>query len=218
MTDVPQALGVIADAPRPNEKVGLARVARGAKELFGVRIPRHGDVCGWYLWSGDRSDDPDFFEPVCVADLDKVCPEVQPLLSLPAGWSFELTPEYLDVCFMSSLCEDATTTEERVERIGVGLDAPPDFVHEGALVATESLCGAHTATGWYVWTGSPSESEFFRVGRGESESARVFPSLHALVRLPVGWRFSLWNEQFEAWFEGQDTKVGTRRSVHEGSV
>jgi hypothetical protein len=54
--------GVKPVALRADEKVGIARNVRsGLLPINGVRhLPENG-TCGWYIWAGEMSDDPDFF-------------------------------------------------------------------------------------------------------------------------------------------------------------
>jgi hypothetical protein len=56
-------------------------------------------TCGWYIWAGDLSDDPDFFSPLHLAHLGKHVPEIIPYLALPPGWRVLLAPGYDDVWF-----------------------------------------------------------------------------------------------------------------------
>lgn len=92
--------GVEPACPQPGEKVGVARVLLpGAYPLHGLRISPENGTCGWYLWTGDWSDAPDFFEPMHVTHVEQRCPEVIPYLTLPPGWRVLLAPEYADVWF-----------------------------------------------------------------------------------------------------------------------
>jgi hypothetical protein len=64
-------------------------------------------VCGWYLWAGAGwSDDPDFFQPLCVEHLVDRCPLAVPFLGLPPGWRFLTDGTYLDVWFDAGLVID----------------------------------------------------------------------------------------------------------------
>ena len=85
---------------RPEQKVGVARNLRsGLLPINGVRhLPEHG-TCGWYIWAGEMSDDPDFFVPVHVAHLPDWCLAAMPFLLLPTGWRFLLADDYADIWF-----------------------------------------------------------------------------------------------------------------------
>ena len=91
--------GVRPVASLPHLKVGVSRtVLEGKLPINGLRHPPKGETTGWYIWAGeDLSTDPEFFEPLHVEHLSEWCPEVIPLLALPPGWRFLLTPEYEDV-------------------------------------------------------------------------------------------------------------------------
>jgi hypothetical protein len=91
-------IGAPFSACAPDTKVGIARtVLTGAQPLHGLRIQPKGDTCGWYIWAGERSDDPDFFVPLHVSHLHEWAPAVLPYLGLPPGWRFLVAPGYEDV-------------------------------------------------------------------------------------------------------------------------
>lgn len=69
----------------------------GCMPIHGVRCNPVGDTCGWYIWSGEWSDDPNFFEPLCVQHLDDRCPDIVRYLALPPGWRFLWAEGYEDV-------------------------------------------------------------------------------------------------------------------------
>ena len=86
--------------PSDWEKLGLARSARTATPIHGVRVvATDGITCGWYIWAGDYSADPDFFEATHVEHLPTVCPLAVPFLALPPGWRFLTDGDYFDVWF-----------------------------------------------------------------------------------------------------------------------
>jgi hypothetical protein len=85
------------EAP-PTLKVGLARnVGKGVWPIHGLRHPPQGDTTGWYIWAGELAHTADFFEPVHVAHLPSIAPEVLPYLGLGPGWRFLIAPEQEDV-------------------------------------------------------------------------------------------------------------------------
>jgi hypothetical protein len=88
-------------APGRRSKVGLALRTRDAGwPVTGIRHLPVGDTNGWYLWWGaERSDEPDFFDPVHVEHLVDRCPEALPYLALPPGWAFVIAPGHEDVWF-----------------------------------------------------------------------------------------------------------------------
>jgi hypothetical protein len=65
--------------------------------LKGIRhLPTNG-TSGWYIWSGDYSNDPGFFESQHAAHVFAARPEVSKYLGLPPGWGFIIAPGYEDV-------------------------------------------------------------------------------------------------------------------------
>lgn len=105
MTGVPEdqariceKYGVSPVPAPPDLKVGLGRNVRNGMPVNGLRHPPEAGTTGWFIWAGgEPSPEDDFFEPVHVAHLAKVCPEVLPYLSLPPGWRFQVAPGHEDV-------------------------------------------------------------------------------------------------------------------------
>ncbi|HXQ35726.1 MAG TPA: hypothetical protein VN843_17050, partial [Anaerolineales bacterium] len=61
----------------------------GLLPLNGLRHPKEGQVCGWYLWAGEEfPTEPDFFYVQHVYHLVDSKPEVAKYLGLAAGWRF----------------------------------------------------------------------------------------------------------------------------------
>lgn len=99
-----QRYGVQPSIPAANEKLGWSSTATSTLPLNGLRHPPTSDTCGWYIWGGGSlSDDDDFFQPLHVAHLARLCPEAELFLGLPPGWRFLLAPGHLDVWFDPSL-------------------------------------------------------------------------------------------------------------------
>lgn len=104
-----QRFGVTADIPLGVQKVGLSRNARSGEvsPLNGLRHSAVGDTSGWYIWAGGEPDtSADFFEPVHVEHLPKLCPQAIPYLGLPPGWRFLVAPDHEDVWRDDSLLRD----------------------------------------------------------------------------------------------------------------
>lgn len=91
----------------PNDlKVGISlNVKNGVLPVNGLRHPKEGGTTGWYIWSGEYSDDPDFFQPLHVDHLKEWCPWIEKYLGLAPGWRFLVTPEYEDIWWDSSLLD-----------------------------------------------------------------------------------------------------------------
>jgi hypothetical protein len=80
-------------------KVGIALETLELAPLNGMRISPDPGTCGWYIWGGEYSAAPDFFQPLHVAHLQEQCPQVLPYLGLAPGWRFLLAPDHEDVWF-----------------------------------------------------------------------------------------------------------------------
>jgi hypothetical protein len=92
--------------PEPGLKVGIARNVRpGAMPLHGLRHTAEAGTSGWFIWVGDYSEDPEFFEPLCCDHLDGVCPEALPYLALAPGWRFLVAPDHEDVWYDANLLD-----------------------------------------------------------------------------------------------------------------
>jgi len=73
--------------------------------VHGLRHAPEGDTSGWYVWTGDLSDDPGFFAPLHAAHLIDRCPEVRDLLELPPGSRFLIAPGHRDIWTDESLLD-----------------------------------------------------------------------------------------------------------------
>jgi len=81
-----------------NLKVGVSlNVRQGKYPIHGLRHPMESDTTGWYIWSGEYSDHPDFFQPLHVEHMKEWCPLVEKFLGLEPGWRFLVNPDYEDV-------------------------------------------------------------------------------------------------------------------------
>jgi hypothetical protein len=85
-----QKYGASWSAAPAHLKVGIARnVGAGEMPINGLRHQPEGDTTGWYLWAGERSDDPDFFRPMHLSHLESLYPGVLKYLGLAPGWRFQ---------------------------------------------------------------------------------------------------------------------------------
>lgn len=72
-----------------NEMIGISQTAlNGAKLIHGLRHPSTDTTSGWYIWSGELLDSPDFFQPLHLEHAIKLRPDIIPYLGLPPGWRF----------------------------------------------------------------------------------------------------------------------------------
>lgn len=65
-------------------------------------MPENG-TCGWYVWGGDYSEDPEFFQPLHVYHIAEYAPQLIPYLALAPGWRVLLAPKQTDVWYDSTL-------------------------------------------------------------------------------------------------------------------
>jgi hypothetical protein len=46
-------------------------IKKGDMPIQGKRYIEEGDFCGWYIWSGEESDEKDFFTKVALNEIDE---------------------------------------------------------------------------------------------------------------------------------------------------
>jgi len=88
------------DVDVQDEKLGASRSLvddHWTWPVHGLRHAPEGGTSGWYVWSGDLSEDPDFFLPWHSSHLVARCPQVAHLLALPPGSRFLVGPGHEDV-------------------------------------------------------------------------------------------------------------------------
>jgi hypothetical protein len=56
--------------------------------INGLRYPIEGQITGWYIWSGEFSNDTNFFKPICAEHLLQIRPEIIKYLGLDIGFRF----------------------------------------------------------------------------------------------------------------------------------
>ena len=80
-------------------KIGVSKnISGGEMPINGLRYNPENGTMGWYIWAGNYSDDPNFFEPIHVEHLIEKCPLVLKYLGLPPGWRFQIDEKgYEDV-------------------------------------------------------------------------------------------------------------------------
>jgi len=90
-----------------SSKVGISQKAYdGEQPIHGMRVNGRNNTSGWFLWSGEWSEDDDFFMPLHTSHLIDRCPMVLPYLGLDDGWRFLLTDTYEDVWYDPDLFEE----------------------------------------------------------------------------------------------------------------
>lgn len=93
---------VVTPSP-PNLKVGIALSTLNRLPITAVRHRVENDTCGWYIWGGDYSPEPDFYQPLHLAHVPDYCPLIVPYLALAPGWGVMLAPGFEDIWFDEAL-------------------------------------------------------------------------------------------------------------------
>jgi len=94
------------DPPSSECRLGIALQTLDRKPINGLRHRPEDGTCGWYIWAGGDidSNDPDFFQALCVEHLITRCSIVLGYLGLPPGWRFQIDGSgYEDVWFDEKL-------------------------------------------------------------------------------------------------------------------
>lgn len=97
------------DSPS-NLKVGISQSVRDkTRPIHGLRLEPEADTTGWYIWSGEYSEDGSFFIPLHVSHVADWEPQLQKYLGLAPGWRFLVNPEenYEDVWYDPNLLSTA---------------------------------------------------------------------------------------------------------------
>ena len=72
--------------------------------INGLRHPKEGITTGWYIWSGEWSENADFFKPICAEHLLQEKPELIKYLGLDVGFRFLIGKDnYEDVWYDEKL-------------------------------------------------------------------------------------------------------------------
>ena len=59
-------------ASLPEEKLGVALSTIGQSPINGLRHPKQGNTCGWYIWCGENMDkDPAFFDTLHISHISE---------------------------------------------------------------------------------------------------------------------------------------------------
>lgn len=101
--DVCLRFGAVAEPPALEAKLGIGLATIRELPINGLRVRLDG-TCGWFIWGGgEPSTDPDFYRPLHVAHVAKYLPSVEPYLSLPPGYRFQIADVHEDVWFDPAL-------------------------------------------------------------------------------------------------------------------
>jgi hypothetical protein len=87
----------------PNQVIGLADNIN-LLPVHGLRHPIESNSCGWYIWTHDYSDDPNFFKPIHAVHLIDNKPDLLRYLGLPPGYRFLIdNAGYEDIWYDATL-------------------------------------------------------------------------------------------------------------------
>jgi hypothetical protein len=98
-----ETFGSLFSPPSADDRLGIALSTLSQLPLNALRHPAENGTCGWYIWGGELSDDPNFFQPIHVHHLVTHAPEIVPYLALAPGWRVLLAPGQQDVWYDPSI-------------------------------------------------------------------------------------------------------------------
>jgi len=87
--EICERFGAVFQPPATDAILGVA-LPLAFEPLNALRHNEEGGASGWYVWSGDLSRDPDFFQPLHVNHIVDIAPRLAPYLGLPPGWRVQL--------------------------------------------------------------------------------------------------------------------------------
>lgn len=93
----------IHQPPAEDERLGIALGSLSTLPLNALRHQPNSGTCGWYIWGGDYSDDPDFFQSLHVYHIAKYAPQLVKYLALAPGWRVLLAPGQTDAWYDPNL-------------------------------------------------------------------------------------------------------------------
>ncbi len=95
--------GSIFQPPGEDERLGIAIDTLQRLPLNALRHPSQDGTSGWYIWGGELSDAPDFFQPLHVHHLVMHAQTLVPYLALAPGWRVLLAPGQVEVWYDPAL-------------------------------------------------------------------------------------------------------------------
>jgi len=87
----------------PDMKVGIALSTLGHLPLNALRHRPENGTTGWYIWGGNLSEAPDFFQPLHAGHLCEYVPQLVRYLALAPGWRVLIAPAQVDVWYDAGL-------------------------------------------------------------------------------------------------------------------
>ena len=98
-----ERFGSLFDPPGEDEQLGIALSTLSQLPLNALRHSAENGTCGWYIWGGQFSGHPEFFQPLHVYHLVEHAPALVPYLALTPGWRVLLAPGQTDVWYDPAL-------------------------------------------------------------------------------------------------------------------
>ena len=83
--------------PEPQARIAVAIQTMHRIPVHGLRHPPHGNMEGWYIWAGEYSEDPNFFQVLHIEHLEERFPIVVKFLALEPGFRFLTDSTNMDV-------------------------------------------------------------------------------------------------------------------------
>jgi len=72
--------------------------------IHGLRHPNGKGTTGWFIWTGDYSENKDFFQPMCAEHLLQIRPDIIKYLALDIGFRFLIDKDgYEDIWYDEKL-------------------------------------------------------------------------------------------------------------------
>src|SRR5690606_30307667 len=101
--EICKQFGSLHQSPHADERLGIALETLSRLPLNALRHSPENGTCGWYIWGGDYSDAPDFFQSLHVLHIVDHAPQLVPYLGLAPGWRVLLAPGQTDVWYDPAL-------------------------------------------------------------------------------------------------------------------
>ncbi|WP_456236945.1 immunity protein Imm33 domain-containing protein [Cellvibrio polysaccharolyticus] len=101
--EVCKQFGSLFSPPDENQRLGIALHTLSLLPLNALRHQADNGTCGWYVWGGELSEEPEFFQPLHVHHLVAHVPMLVPFLALSPGWRVLLAPEQTEVWYDPAL-------------------------------------------------------------------------------------------------------------------
>jgi hypothetical protein len=101
--DICEQFGSLFEPPSEDQRLGIALPPLSQLPLNALRHQPENGTCGWYIWGGELSGDPEFFQPLHVHHLVAHAPLLVPFLALSPGWRVLLAPEQTEVWYDPAL-------------------------------------------------------------------------------------------------------------------